>query len=651
QKVAVEPPQVSSVDEEPQRPQKADVIAEEKVAVEPPQAGVAAGSASVGIAAEAEAAPAADPAAKTGAEMAAPSKVAEAATESTAVTAADAPAVPASPRARPVEQTPQARRASKSAEDVPHAAADETPAASPAEARQKSQQATARDAKKPSPATERRPRPVSAEPSAQRDRQRRRAPTAAAKPHRARAWIGFAAAIAALAGAAYLSAPIWLPPARPTARTPSDTPRGTELDARVGRARTLIDAGDLAAAKPQLDSALALSENDARVLVETARWHVQKAELAWWRSRMYDAADGALAKAAREDLKAKLAAAETAVERAGAEGELAPALRWARPALDRMAGDLAGARQHTAALTQAGWVVPEYAQAALALAGGSSDWAMAARQLGKAASLETSLGPSRFGLIFVLANSAQVAEALAQLNATARQPSTEALFQELETFLQRSSAPASNTPDAGAASDAPNVESAAALDGDFRRQLTTANDALRAGQLTRAERLYRAVLDTVPGNTEALSGLADVARARNDSAGALHMYQRVLQSNPGYLPALMAVADQKRQSGDRQGASVYYRRVLEQAGTTSSYGTRASQRLRELETSAVSERVADAGQSGTPRSGEFADRPSPSSDNASHEAAKPSRDAGAQPSGRGPGPRRTGSPNPKDFLP
>src|SRR5690606_23278876 len=102
--------------------------------------------------------------------------------------------------------------------------------------------------------------------------------------------------------------------------------------------------------------------------------------------------------------------------------------------------------------------------------------------------------------------------------------------------------------------------------GDFRQRLVQASTALRQGDLGRAEQLYQSVLNEQPGNTEALSGLADVARRRNDHATASRLYQRVLEQNPSYLPALIATADSKWASGDRKGAVVLYRRVLEQAG-------------------------------------------------------------------------------------
>ena len=90
--------------------------------------------------------------------------------------------------------------------------------------------------------------------------------------------------------------------------------------------------------------------------------------------------------------------------------------------------------------------------------------------------------------------------------------------------------------------------------GDFRAQLKQAYAAAEKGQLATAERLYNAVLAKQPGNTEALSGLADVAHRRNDTGKSAQLYEEVLRKNPSYLPALMASADQKWASGDHAGA-------------------------------------------------------------------------------------------------
>jgi len=87
------------------------------------------------------------------------------------------------------------------------------------------------------------------------------------------------------------------------------------------------------------------------------------------------------------------------------------------------------------------------------------------------------------------------------------------------------------------------------------------------------------VLVEQPRNTEALTGLADVAKARHDPSTAAKMYERVLADNPNYWPAILASADQKWDAGDRAGALGLYRRLVEQAGPNSEYGARAAARI------------------------------------------------------------------------
>jgi predicted Zn-dependent protease len=130
--------------------------------------------------------------------------------------------------------------------------------------------------------------------------------------------------------------------------------------------------------------------------------------------------------------------------------------------------------------------------------------------------------------------------------------------------------------------------------------LTQAAQASQAGDLERARTLYQSVLNEQPGNTEALSGIADVARKRGDTATAQKMYAKVLDANPSYLPALMASADAKWEAGDRKGAIALYRRIVEQAGTSSDYGQRAQARIAQGEgDTGAGSSASDAG-SGTP---------------------------------------------------
>jgi predicted Zn-dependent protease len=138
--------------------------------------------------------------------------------------------------------------------------------------------------------------------------------------------------------------------------------------------------------------------------------------------------------------------------------------------------------------------------------------------------------------------------------------------------------------------------------GDFRTRLTQAAQASQSGDLERARTLYQSVLNEQPGNTEALSGIADVARKRGDTATAQKMYAKVLDANPSYLPALMASADAKWDAGDRKGAIALYRRIVEQAGTSTDYGQRAQARIAQGEGdtgSTTGSGASDAG-SGTP---------------------------------------------------
>jgi len=55
--------------------------------------------------------------------------------------------------------------------------------------------------------------------------------------------------------------------------------------------------------------------------------------------------------------------------------------------------------------------------------------------------------------------------------------------------------------------------------------------------------LYEAALAKSPGDSQALAGLGDAARAQHDSGTAKSFYQRALANNPNYLPALIGLAD------------------------------------------------------------------------------------------------------------
>jgi len=228
------------------------------------------------------------------------------------------------------------------------------------------------------------------------------------------------------------------------------------------------------------------------------------------------------------------------------------------------------------------------------------------------------VGRARATLIYALVRAGRVVEAGTEVAKVESAEHTHPLLPELRAFVARFGAGVDGGADA--ATDAAPVTDAAAPvaeaapaeptgggeptgaaspGGDFRRRLTQAAQALTSGDLGRAEQLYRSVASEQPGNTEALSGLADVARRRNDTATANRLYAEVLDANPSYLPALMATADNKWQAGDRKGAITLYRRILEQAGASSDYGQRAAARIAQGE-GTDSAKPAPTGQSPAP---------------------------------------------------
>jgi tetratricopeptide (TPR) repeat protein len=66
-----------------------------------------------------------------------------------------------------------------------------------------------------------------------------------------------------------------------------------------------------------------------------------------------------------------------------------------------------------------------------------------------------------------------------------------------------------------------------------------------------------------PSDSEALHGLAAIAHAQRDLAGAKASYRRVLAINPSYLPSLIGLADVDWDSGDRSAALKAYKDIID----------------------------------------------------------------------------------------
>ena len=357
----------------------------------------------------------------------------------------------------------------------------------------------------------------------------------------------------------------------------------------------LLDEGDFEGAKEQLVKAQALADKNPAVLTALARLETMRADMYWLRLRLLDPASTELVQSTHRELGRRVGKARQAVDSAFALAPEDTVVVRARIDALRLSGEADKAREWVSSL---GAADPEnaYVLAALDMAAAEPKWPGIIEQLRKAAAAHNLR--ARAALIYALAQSGAVDDAQAEFAKLEGDEKGHPLLDELKAFTQRVKVVVR---DAGTGADAAapiatvDVSKLPALDtspgpdpgarpepaGDFRQRLVRASSALKAGNLAEAEALYQGVLNEQPGNTEALSGLADVARRRNDHATASKLYQKVLDQNPSYLPALMASADSKWASGDRKGAVTLYRRVLEQAGPGSEYGQRASARIAE----------------------------------------------------------------------
>jgi predicted Zn finger-like uncharacterized protein len=372
-------------------------------------------------------------------------------------------------------------------------------------------------------------------------------------------------------------------------------------DARVakflGDGAALLDEGDFEGAKEEFDKATVLAEKDPAVLTALARLETLSADVSWLKLRLLDPSSTDLVQATHRELGRRVGKARTAVDRAFAISPEDPAVLRARIDVLRLSGDGDKAREWIAPLSSNA-SVPEnaYVLAALDLAEPSPVWPSVIDRLRTAASAERDPGRARAALIYALARAGRTSEAQAEFAKIDGRSKPHPLLEELRAFLQR----AGNSADAGAApkiatvdptklprldtspgtvEEEPHASAAAVPSGDFRTRLSQAAVALRQGDVARAEQLYKSVLSEQPNNTEALSGLGDVAKQRRDPTAAAQMYDRVLAQNPSYLPAILASADQKWDSGDKKGALALYRRLLEQAGPSSEYGVHAAARI------------------------------------------------------------------------
>jgi predicted Zn finger-like uncharacterized protein len=347
--------------------------------------------------------------------------------------------------------------------------------------------------------------------------------------------------------------------------------------------RALAD-GNLDLAQGDFDKASALAEHDLRVLVDEARVAAARADLPWLEMKLLppDAKD--LARTTKADLDDRVARARKAADAALAVApEDVSAVRAHIDAL-RLAGDRDAARKEVAKIAQASQPETAYVLAALDLAEPDPLWTTVIDRLRVAGAGEGNAGRARAALVYALAKSGDAAGAkieLAKLDAMAR---PYPLLPQLHAFVDRT--PAKGGLDGGLAANVPHVDVSAlpqqvapppgqagaggggdndqpAVPGESTSAMKAAQAAIRKGDWNRARQIYEALVSRNPSDSEALSGLGDVARAQGDTAGAMSAYKRALSVNPSYLPALVGLADTQWASGDRASAVSAYKDIVD----------------------------------------------------------------------------------------
>ena len=375
----------------------------------------------------------------------------------------------------------------------------------------------------------------------------------------------------------------------------TETQKAPAADARfeelLAQGEGALEQGDWEGAKEAFDKASVLSGDNPRLLAGLARLALFRADLEWLKLRLSENEAPSVREAIERAQKEAALRAREAVQRLSRVQPSSEATLRARIDAARLQGDVPGAR---ALVAQAAHLVaqPEtaYTLAMLDLAEETPSLPTVLDRLRTATSLEPAR--ARAVLVYVLVRADNLAAAKSELERLLAMPHPHPLAPELQSFVTRAEgdpkakAPNRKTdePREPGPTRASKVETPreAAIPTDHHELLKQAARAKAQGDLDRADLLYRAALERNPGDSEALGGLGDIARARGQAATALSYYERAYQQNPNYLPVMSALAEMRLQSGDVQGARTLFRRILETAPGTA-LAARAEERLRQLD--------------------------------------------------------------------
>jgi predicted Zn finger-like uncharacterized protein len=372
--------------------------------------------------------------------------------------------------------------------------------------------------------------------------------------------------------------------------SPNESANGAAaFERQLQAARDALRAGDLTLAHENLLSSQALGTKDPRWKTLTARYDIVRADMSWLAVRLADPNDvarlDALKRESSENVAQSLKALSAVENIAASDSDIAAA----RLDAQRLTGDLDKARE-TAASLKAGNPSADlaYSLASIELLQKDPQFKEVFDWLGQARAQDSGLGRAPVMLVLACVAGNRMENARAEVQRLKLAARSHPLLAEIEAYVRRADQARATEQAAladgglAAATDAGEAIADIAHDGDFRTRLRRAVESLGRNELTRAEQLFRSVLAEHPKDTEALTGLGDVARRHGSTANAIAYYERVLSGNGQYLPALSALADVKWNSGDRAGAAALYRRIVDQVGESASYGQIAAQHLREM---------------------------------------------------------------------
>ena len=387
-----------------------------------------------------------------------------------------------------------------------------------------------------------------------------------------------------------------------------------DLERHLQSARDALQSGDLNQAHEHLQASQSPGARDTRWQILTARYDIVRADMNWLAVRLADPSDTSrvesLKRELAENLEQSIKALRLVEHLANAESEIVAA----RLDAQRISGEISKAHE-TAAPLEGSNLSPDlaYALASVELMQERPRYKEVFDWLGQARAKDSGLGRAPVMLVLACVAGNRLESARAEVQRLKLASRSHPLLAEIEAYVRRvadqaATAEQAAVPDAGTTAGAEATEAEAIAEvtreGDFRLRLRRAVQSLGRNELTRAEQLFRSVLAERPKDTEALTGLGDVARRHGNTANAISYYERVLSGNSQYLPALSALAEVKWKSGDRAGAAVLYHRIVDQVGESSGYGQNASQRLHELSESSNSK-------SGNPSESEKPSSPEP----------------------------------------